>query len=240
MALQSSGTISMTQIYAEVTQVAHNGSTSFTLHNMALTADQYGGGFNVVTPTSMSEFYGWAYYIPPTVSTIAATNVTSNSAQLNGEVTSWGSYAPDKYGFYFGTSSTCTSNTRYEFAGSSGITTFNNVFNGLSESTGYYFCAFAKVVGQPDVVGDTLGFSTTAAAICYGMTIAKSTSGQAACTGSFRTYKINTYSFSTATSIWAGVDDCTGAAQAAGYFSDGVTWRYWNGSSFTTSGNCTL
>ena len=58
MALQSSGPISMTQIYAEVTQVAHNGSTSFTLANLADTADQYGGGFNTIIQTGCLSFTG--------------------------------------------------------------------------------------------------------------------------------------------------------------------------------------
>ena len=67
MALQSSGSISLSQIYAEVVQQAHNGSATITLNNMGLTADQYGGGFNTTNPDYMSEFYGWAYYYPPTV-----------------------------------------------------------------------------------------------------------------------------------------------------------------------------
>lgn len=241
MALQSSGQISLSQIYAEVTQSAHNGSTQITLNNMGLTADQYGGGFNTTNPDYMSEFYGWAYYYPPTVSFTGVSGIGPNGMTLSGNVTSWGSGTPEDYGFYLGTSATCTSNARYNWAGSQGVTTYSNAFTGLSPSTTYYFCAFVKTFGRPEVVSSTYNAATTAAAVCYGMSIAKSSSGSAACTGSFRTYRIDTYSFSTATKIWAGTDtSCTGALQAAGYFSDGITWRYWNGSSFTTSGNCNL
>jgi hypothetical protein len=240
MALQSSGTISLSQIYAEVVQQAHNGSTQITLDNMGLTANQYGGGFNTTNPDSMSEFYGWAYYYPPTVAFTGVSGIGPNGMTLSGNVTSWGSGTPENYGFYLGTSATCTSNARYAWTGSQGVTTYSNAFTGLSPSTTYYFCAFVKTVGKSEVVTSTSNAATTSAAVCYGMSIAKSSSGQAACTGSFRTYKIDTYDFSTATKIWAGTSNCTGSLQSAGYFSNGVTWRYWNGSSFTTSGNCTL
>lgn len=242
MALPSSGTITLVQIYNEVTQTTHNGSTAISLSTMADLANANDGVFNVTNPDSMSEFYGWTYYIPPSVTTNAASSIGTNSAQLNGTVNSWGSYTPDKYGFYFGTSSTCTSNTRYEWVGSSGVTTFNNLFSGLSASTNYYFCAFAKAVGQSDVIGSTLGFTTTAAAVCAAITTSKSSvSGQDACVAATRTYRYDSATFSAATKVWTGTDTtCTGALQTAGYFSNGVTWRYWTGTAFTTSGNCTV
>lgn len=242
MALPGSGTITLVQIYNEVTNTTHNGSTSISLSSMADLANANDGLFNVTNPDSMSEFYGWVYYSPPTVTTNAASSVTSSSAQLNGTVSSWGSYAPDRYGFYFGTSSTCTSNTRYDWTGSSSVSTFNNVFNGLSASTNYWFCAYAKASTQSEVIGSTLGFSTTSAAVCVAITTSRDTaSGQTACTAATRSYRYNNASFSSATAVWVGTDTtCSGANVAAGYFSDGVIWRYWNGSSFTTSGTCTL
>lgn len=242
MALQSSGAISMSQIYAEVTQTAHNGSTSISLNNIGLTADQYGGGFNTTNPDSMSEFYGWAYYYPPTVSFGSITNVTSSQMTLSGQVTSWGSETPDDYGFYMGTNTTCTSNTRYAWTGSQGVSTFNNTFTGLSASTTYYFCAFVKSVNRTEVVTSTYSASTNAATVCAAITSSRSTtSGQAACTATTRDYRYDSNSFSSATKIYAGTDTtCTGSLLAAGYFSDGVIWRYWSGTAFTSSGNCTL
>ena len=242
MALQSSGLITMTQIYAEVVQQAHNGSTTISLDNMGLTANQYGGGFNTTNPDSMSEFYGWAYYYPPTVSFTGVSGIGPNGMTLSGNVTSWGSGAPEDYGFYLGTNATCTSNARYAWTGSQGVTTYSNAFTGLSPSTTYYFCAFVKTVGRPEVVTSTSNAATTAAAVCAGITTSKSTtSGQGACTAATRTYRYDSNSFSSATKVWAGTDTtCTGALQSAGYFSNGITWRYWNGTAFTTSGNCTF
>lgn len=241
MPLPGSGTITLVQIYNEVTNTTHNGSTAISLSSMADLANANDGLFNVTNPDSMSEFYGWVYYSPPTVTTSAATSVTSSSAQLNGTVTSWGSYAPDRYGFYFGTSSTCTSNTRYDWTGSQGVSTFNNVFSGLSESTNYWFCAYAKATTQPEVIGSTLGFSTTAAAVCVEIISAKSgTSGQAACTTATRGFRYDRTTFDAATTVWVGTDTtCAGTPATAGYFSNGVTWRYWSGTAFTSSGTCT-
>jgi len=238
MALQSSGPISMTEIYAEVTQIAHNGSTSFTLHNMALTADQYGGGFNVITPTSMSEFYGWAYYYPPIVSTDSVTGVTTSSATFNGTLTSWGSVAPEDKGFYIGTSSTPTSNTRYTVAGT-GTGAFSLTLSSLSANTLYYVNAFAKTSGRTEVVASQTFFTTTSTAVCEVIVSARGVSGQDACTATTRNYRYDTTDFSAATWVRAGTDTtCQGAYQSAGYFSNGSIWRYWNGSSFTTSGGC--
>lgn len=43
-------------------------------------------------------------------------------------------------------------------------------------------------------------------------------------------------SFSTANNIYSAIGCSTAASE--GYYSDGETWRYWDGSSFTTDGDC--
>lgn len=238
MALQSSGAISMSQIYAEVTQAAHNGSTSFSLHNMALTANQYGGGFNIVTPTSMSEFYGWAYYYPPIVSTDSVTGVTTSSATFNGTLTSWGSVAPEDKGFYIGTSGTPTSNGRYTVAGT-GTGAYSLVLSNLSANTLYYVNAFAKTSGRPEVVASQTFFTTTSTAVCEVIVSAFSSTAQGACIGSTRNYRYDSTDFFAATWVRSGIDTtCSGSYMSAGYFSNGSIWRYWNGTSFTTQGGC--
>ena len=151
----------------------------------------------------MSEFYGWAYYYPPTVSFTGVSGIGPNGMTLSGNVTSWGSGTPEGYGFYLGTSATCTSNARYNWAGNSGVSTYSNAFTGLSPSTTYYFCAFVKTLNRPEVVTSTYNAATTAAAVCAAITTARSTSGQAACTGSFRTYRYDSNSFSTATKMFS-------------------------------------
>ena len=239
MALQSSGTISLSQIYAEVVQQAHNGSTTITLHNMALTADQYGGGFNVITPTSMSEFYGWAYYYPPSVSTDSVTGVTLTGATLNGTLISWGSETPSSKGFYIGTSGTPTNNTAYTVAGT-GTGAFSLVLtNQLTANTVYYVNAFAQTSGRPMVIASQISFTTTSAAACYVIVSARGTSGQDACVAATRNYRYDSTDFFAVTWVRAGTDTtCSGAYQSAGYFSNGAIWRYWNGSAFTTQGPC--
>ena len=238
MALQSSGLITMSQIYAEVVQQAHNGSTTISLNNIGLTADQYGGGFNTTNPDSMSEFYGWAYYYPPVVSTGAVTGVTTNSATFNGTLTSWGSVAPEDKGFYIGTSGTPTSNTRYTVAGTA-TGAYSLVLSSLSANTLYYVNAFAKTSGRPEVVASQTFFTTTSTAACEVIVSAFSSTAQGACIGNTRNYRYDTTNFSAATWVRSGVDTtCQGAYQSAGYFSNGSIWRYWNGSSFTSSGGC--
>jgi hypothetical protein len=239
MALQSSGAISMTQIYAEVTQVAHNGSSSFTLHNMATTANQYGGGFNVIMPTAMSEFYGWAYYYPPSVSTDSVTGVTLTGATLNGTLASWGSETPSSKGFYIGTSGTPTNNDAYTVAGT-GTGAFSLVLtNQLAANTVYYVNAFAQTSGRPIVIASQISFTTTSAAACEVISSAFASTAQGACIGSARNYRYDTTDFFAATWVRSGLDTtCTGAYQSAGYFSNFNIWRYWNGTAFTSQGGC--
>jgi len=238
MALPSSGTITLVQIYNEVTQTTHNGSTTISLSTMADLANANDGVFNVTNPDSMSEFYGWAYYSPPIVSTDSVTGVTTSGATFNGTLTSWGSGTPQDKGFYIGTSGTPTSNTRYTVAGTA-TGAYSLVLSNLSANTLYYVNAFAKTSGKPEVVASQIFFTTTSASVCEVIVSATGTTGQGACVGTTRNYRYDTTDFASATWVRSGVDTtCTGAYQSANYFSNGTIWRYWNGSSFTTSGGC--
>ena len=239
MALQSSGAISMSQIYAEVVQQAHNGSTTITLNNIGLTADQYGGGFNTTNPDSMSEFYGWEYYYPPTVSTDSVTGATLTGATLNGTLGSWGSGTPSSKGFYIGTSGIATNNPAYTVAGT-GTGAFSLVLtNQLTANTVYYVNAFAQTSGRPMVIASQISFTTTSPAACYVIVSAFSSTAQGACIGNTRNYRYDSTDFFAVTWVRSGVDTtCQGAYQSAGYFSNGAIWRYWNGTSFTSQGPC--
>jgi hypothetical protein len=111
-------------------------------------------GFSV--PNGMFEFYGYVDAVAPTVSTNSATSVTYNSMVANGNVTSDGGGTITSRGFYFGTSSTYTSNTKYTVSGTTG--SFSRSFTGLSQSTTYYITAFAV-----NSAGESVGATQSAA-----------------------------------------------------------------------------
>ena len=94
-------------------------------------------------PDQMSEFYGYVSYEQPTVSGSPTTsNVYDVSMRVTSPTFSNPSAGAVERGFYFGTSTTMTSNTWY----SEGNTTstsfdFNKDFTSLSGSTTYYVWA---------------------------------------------------------------------------------------------------
>ena len=69
---------------------------------------------------------------------------------------------------------------------------------------------------------------------CYTLYVQKSSS--TVCSGSYGSYFFNTSNLSTATTAYAN-SSCNSNA-SAGYYTQGVTYRYWNGSSFTLTGSC--
>lgn len=69
---------------------------------------------------------------------------------------------------------------------------------------------------------------------CYALYVQKSSS--TVCSGSYGTYFFNTSNLSTATTAYAN-SSCNSNA-SAGYYTQGITYRYWNGSSFTLTGSC--
>jgi len=86
--------------------------------------------------------------------------------------------------------------------------------------------------------GSTTTTTTTAAASCYSYTLYYSnTSGQNACdNNSPSTYYGDTSSYSSSTLLYTN-SNCTTAA-SSGYYSNKTIWKYWSGSSFTSSDLC--
>ena len=152
MALQSSGAISITDIRTEL------GSSSYSLRTLSAAA-----GFSA--PDAMSEFYGYTSQTTPSVTTNAASSVVVSSATLNGNVTSDGGATVTDRGFYFGTSSTATSNPSY--SAGSGTGAFSLSRTGLSGSTTYYFAAYATNAAGT-TIGGTSSFTTQVAATIQG------------------------------------------------------------------------
>lgn len=97
-----------------------------------------------------------------TVTTNAATNITSSSAKLNGSVSSnGGTLTISKRGFLLSTSSNPTIGAsgvdNWEQTGKTGD--YSVTYNGLSDNTKYYFRAYA-IVNDETVYGFTRTFTT--------------------------------------------------------------------------------
>lgn len=107
---------------------------------------------------AMSDFYGLSDAVAPTVTTSSASSVTASSMTANGNVTSDGGGSITSRGFYFGTSSSYSSNTKYTVSGTTGA--FTRSFTGLSGNTTYYMTAFA-VNSAGESVGTTVSQLTS-------------------------------------------------------------------------------
>ena len=83
----------------------------------------------------------WTNAIVPTVVTNSASSITAASMTANGNVTSDGGATITERGFYFGTSTSALSNTKYTVSGTTGA--FSRSMTGLSGSTTYRIFAFA-------------------------------------------------------------------------------------------------
>jgi len=89
----------------------------------------------------MFEFYGLSDAVAPTVTVQSSSSVTSSGFTANGNVTADGGAGVSERGFYIGTSTTATSNTKYTVSGTTGAYTYN--FTGASSQTTYRVFAFA-------------------------------------------------------------------------------------------------
>ncbi|MEI6621923.1 MAG: fibronectin type III domain-containing protein, partial [Actinomycetes bacterium] len=137
---------------------------------------QYLGGTPVYatgTTTTLSAPNDGAYcptapapYVPPTVTTVAASGVASTTATLNGTVTPNG--AQTTATFTYGTSSDLSSGTTTVTAvgspvvGSSGATSVSYALTGLTSGTTYYFRATGNNGFGGNVNGSILSFTPTA------------------------------------------------------------------------------
>ena len=140
---------------------------------------------------AMTDFYGLSDSVAPSVTTNAASSVGTTSLTANGNVTSDGGASITQRGFYFGTSSSYGSNTKYTVSGTTG--SYNRSFTGLTANTTYYITAYA-INSAGESVGSTLTQTTA-----YSYTFKNSQhSGDGYRTHSFRNINSvyqNTYSF---------------------------------------------
>lgn len=149
MPVPSSGELGL---YKEI----YTAFNDFSQGNNSLHSASIYAGFS--TPDAMSDFYGYVDAVAPTVSTSAATSVTGNSMTINGNVTSDGGGTITERGFYFGTSTTATSNPKYTVSGTTGA--FSNSRTGLSAGTLYRIFAFATNVAGTTIAGRVDQYTT--------------------------------------------------------------------------------
>jgi hypothetical protein len=129
-----------------------SGLTPNTLYNFVAVAE----GSSTVQATNNLTFTTLASSV--TVATIAATNVGTNAATLNGNLTSLGGTGGVEVYFQYGTNGTTWPYTTPR-QGMSAIGTFSYPINALSSNTKYYFQAVA-VFGGNSVTGSILNFTT--------------------------------------------------------------------------------
>lgn len=133
MPITDSGQIALiADIAAEYTSI---GSTDVSLEAARDAAGLSAG------QVAMTQFYNLSDVVVPTVATNAASSVSSSSMTINGNVTNAGGGTISERGFYFGTSTNATSNTKYTVSGTTGA--FSRSMTSLSGSTTYYAFAFA-------------------------------------------------------------------------------------------------
>lgn len=97
----------------------------------------------------------------PTVTTSAATEITTNSAVLNGFIDGFNASYIYNCGFYWGISSDILDHAIASETPSNGY--FNVVLTGLTENTTYYYRAYATIDGSGNEgsTGDLVSFTTS-------------------------------------------------------------------------------
>ena len=115
-----------------------NGSATGT--DVSLGALSNTAGFT--EPDTMSEFYDFSMVSAPTVQTDAASSVTASGFTANGNATNDNGASITDRGFYVGTNSDYTQNTKTSVGGS-GTGAFTLAKTGLVFNTTYYITAYA-------------------------------------------------------------------------------------------------
>ncbi len=115
------------------------------------------------TDTSKVEYYDGASWVDfkltqptPLVTTLSATDIATTVMTLNGDLTYLGDTGGNvTTGFYFGTSPTYSSNTKYTVSTNASTGTYTYSASGLTPTTTYYITSFASN-SNGESVGTTL------------------------------------------------------------------------------------
>jgi len=143
--------------YYHVTIDSHGNFSGYAWSELAGYVNMSGGDYYNATTT-------WTPIIKPTLSTHVASNISTSSVNLFGEIVDWGNSAITEYGFQFGTSvGAAASSTESSLSGQN-ITAnqgFNFTITGLASRTTYYFRAYA-LNSEGYGYGDWAAFTTGA------------------------------------------------------------------------------
>ena len=126
-----------------------NGTGSFSSSITGLTANTpyyfvaYATNSEGTATGEVKQFNTSVNKITPTVETNSATNFTSESAILNGNVTSDGNSTVTARGFYWSLSNSTPDSGDNKITSGNGTGSFSSSITGLTDNTPYYFCAFA-------------------------------------------------------------------------------------------------
>lgn len=141
---------------------------------MAMTGEVATGASTVMSGVTTDQSGGWNQAVielvagtvtptAPSVTTEAASAIGDTTATLNGTVTSDGNATITERGFYYSTSpSVTTADTKVTTAGTTGAYTFN--LTGLTQSTTYYYRAFATNSEGTTLGSSDVSFTTNATA----------------------------------------------------------------------------
>jgi uncharacterized protein (TIGR02145 family) len=154
----------------------------------------------------------------PTVSTSAASDVAETGATLNGSIDSDGGDAITATGFRWGQAANLSD--AQDLAGSATSGSFTGSLTGLAAGTTYYFSAFATN-GEGTSHGDTLSFTTTAAAAFSSCGDSYNHEGHNYATVQIGSQcwfaeNLQSSSYNDGTAIPTGLDDATWAGTAIG------------------------
>jgi len=113
--------------------------------------------------------------IPPTVTTTAASGITSNSAVAGGTITSDGGAAVTEQGICWGTTTNPTIGNS-KIGDTSGSTPFTSTITGLTANTTYYARAYATN-SEGTSYGNEISFTTPAQSTVLALTTAANATG---------------------------------------------------------------
>lgn len=168
---------------------------------------------------AMSDFYSASDSVAPSVLIGSSSSITSSSFTANANVASDGGASITERGFYIGTSTTATNNTKYTVSGTTGSYTY--AISGLSSSTTYYVFAFAT-----NSAGTTITSSTSTTTTQPSLATAISLSGS----GSW-SWDVCSSSGSFGVSCAISFNNVTGGTiQGYSYGGSGLSGGYFSGS----------
>ena len=142
-----------------------NGNDTDTNVSLGTLSDE--AGFDT-PPDQMSEFYGYTACVAPSVTTNTSTSVGSGSFVANGNLTNLGGAGCNQtdHGFYVGTSTNYSSNTKHSLGARTTTGTFSKQITGLSSNSTYRVFAYST-----NAVGETVGGMVTTTTALPGISV---------------------------------------------------------------------